>query len=128
MDISYFFNKPIDISKEVFISNRFKDKQGVAMPFIIKPITEAENEMLRISSRDLEGRLDYDKYLLKLVASCIASPNLQDSNLQKSYGVLGEEKVLSAMLLAGEYALLLENVQNICGFDTPSKVEEIKNV
>lgn len=127
MDISCFFNKAINIQKEIFISDRFKDKENKQMPFIIKPITESENEVLRITARDAGGNLDYDKYLLKLTASCIVSPNLLDSDLQKSYGVLGAEKVLSSMLLAGEYAILLENVQNICGFNTPSKVEEIKN-
>lgn len=128
MDISCFASKPINIQKEIFISDRFKDKENKVKPFIIKPITESENEVLRITARDALGNLDYDKYLLKLTASGVISPNLCDASLQKSYGVLGAEKALASMLLAGEYAMLLESVQNICGFNSPSKVEEIKNV
>ena len=56
-------------------------------------------------------------------------PNLKDKELQDSYGVMGDDKLLKTMLTAGEYANYLEKVQEVNGFDVPMDelVEEAKN-
>ena len=71
-------------------------------------------------------KLNYSEYLKKLVARCVVFPNLNDKELQDSYGVMGAEDLLSAMLLPGEFNTLAEEVQSICGFDKDILEEKIK--
>ena len=54
---------------------------------------------------------------------------MNDKELQDSYGVMGADSLLKAMLTAGEYANYLEKVQAVNGFDVPMDelVSEAKN-
>lgn len=72
---------------------------------------------------------DTDTYLCKVAAACTVFPNLNDSELQDSYGVMGAENLLQKMLLPGEYSNFLEKIQEINGFDITfaEKVDEAKN-
>ncbi|MNN89462.1 Phage XkdN-like protein [compost metagenome] len=56
-------------------------------------------------------------------------PDLKNAELQKSYGVMGAEALLHKMLLPGEYANLVQKVQELNGFDADMNelVEEVKN-
>jgi len=56
-------------------------------------------------------------------------PDLNDVSLQDSYGAMGADNLLRAMLTPGEYAEYLRQVQKICGFDVPfdQLVDEAKN-
>lgn len=47
----------------------------------------------------------------------VVEPDLNNAELQKRYGVLGADKVLSAMLYVGEYGTLMEAVQELSGLD-----------
>ena len=64
-----------------------------------------------------------------LAATCTVYPDLNNLDLQDSYGVMGAEELLKVMLLPGEYANYLGKVQEICGFDKNMNdlVEEAKN-
>ena len=72
---------------------------------------------------------DYNLYLGKLASRCTAFPNLNDAELQNSYGVMGADALLKTMLLPGEYADYLAKIQEVNGFDVTfdEKVDEIKN-
>lgn len=118
------------------ISERFLDKDGNPIPWEIKALSEAENEALRKSCTKktrnkglITTDVNYEEYLTKLVVECVVLPNLKDAELQKSYGVLGAESLVKKMLTAGEYAKLLEKVQEVNGFDRDMEelVEEAKN-
>ncbi len=56
-------------------------------------------------------------------------PDLNDSELQRAYGVIGASKLLKKMLLVGEFATLSAKVQKISGIDTDinDEIEEAKN-
>lgn len=120
-------------------SRRFKDKAGNYMEWEIQAITSTEDEALR---RECTKRVpvvgkkgqytqetDYNLYLGKLAARCTVFPNLSDKELQDSYGVMGTDALLKAMLTAGEYANYLEKVQEVNGFDATMDelVEDAKN-
>lgn len=118
------------------ISDRFRDEKGNPIPWEIKAISEDENEVLRKSCIKrtkkrgiIQNEIDQNLYLGKLVAESVVYPNLKDAELQKSYGVLGADKLAKKMLTAGEYVRLLQIVQQVNGFDVSMDelVDEAKN-
>lgn len=107
-------------------------------PFVIKAISEAENAALRKkntmkikgSGGQLVPRMDTDKYMGELVATCIVTPDLANKDLQAHYATPGSKvNTLRAMLLAGEFATLSSEIQEINGFDIEidEMVDEVKN-
>ena len=72
---------------------------------------------------------DYNKYLGKLAARCTVFPNLNDAELQDSYGVNGSDALLKTMLKPGEYADYLAKIQEVNGFEVTLEdlVDEAKN-
>lgn len=140
-DLSCFLaQNALKAENETFIaSKRFLDKDKNSMMWEIQAITSKEDEALR---KDCTKRVpvagkrgqytqetDYNLYLGRLAAKCTVFPNLNDKELQDSYGVMGADALLKAMLTAGEYANYLEKVQAVNGFDVAldDLVSEAKN-
>ncbi len=126
------FLNPIQVeNKEVIVSNRFVEN-GKPVPFIIRPITQKENEQLikKHTRKDKKNEevLNRTEYVQSLVARAVVSPDLADAELQKKYG-LGETEVLKNMLFVGEFAELSQAVQELSGLDTNinDDIEEVKN-
>ena len=112
MDLQAFLMENVKPAAEetVELSGRF------SKPFRIRGISEEENAGIRAGCRRGEG-VDAERYLTRLTAACVAEPDLEDAQLQRSWGVMGAEELLRRMLSAGEFARLLERVQAVCGFD-----------
>lgn len=73
---------------------------------------------------------DYDEYMEKMVLECTVYPDLQDSELQDSYGVRSEVALLNKLIpVDGELSSIKEFVNKINGFsaDIEDKGEEAKN-
>ena len=126
------FLHPVQVeNKEVIVSNRFIE-DGKTVPFIIRPVTQKENEQLikKYSKKDKKGQETFNRteYVQALTASAVVYPNLSDAKLQEVYG-LGETEVLKNMLLIGEYATLAQEVQTLSGLDADinEDIEEVKN-
>lgn len=90
-------------------SDRFIDPDtGEAMPWEICCITAAENAGLRkacmrtvpVPGRKGQFTQDFDAnaYLAKVAVRCTVFPNLNDAELQQSYGVMGAEQLITTML------------------------------
>lgn len=130
--LSAFLNPVAVENQKVIVSERFQEN-GKPVPFIIRPVTQTENEELinKYTKKDKKGRESFDKvgYNREITALAVVEPNLDSAELQKAYGVLGAPKVLSAMLYVGEYATLLEAVQELSGLDKDinDDKEEAKN-
>jgi len=117
-------------------SQRFTE-EGVAVPWEIRCISCSEDEELRKSCGKrpatargkASGETDINLYLGRLAALCTVFPNLRDQSLQDSYGVMGADNLLKAMLTPGEYAGYLAKVQEVCGFDQTFQelVDDAKN-
>ena len=120
-------------SKEVIVSDRFREN-GKVVPFVIRPLTQEENEELirRHTKRDKKGQETFDRvsYSREMTAAAVVSPSLEDAEIQKAYGVLGASKVLSKLLYIGEYATLAQAVQELSGLDTDinEDIEAAKNL
>lgn len=137
MNLSGFFRenviKPGNI--KYVVSNRFLDENKKPIEWELKPITSKDDEDLRKRAmqklRPQNGQYEFDqnKYVSLLAAACTVYPDLNDANLQDSYGVMGAEELLKIMLLPGEYADYLGKIQEICGFNKNMNdlVKEAKN-
>ncbi len=126
------FLNPVQVeNQEIVVSNRFME-EGKPVPFIIRPITQKENEQLikKYTRKDKKGTETFNRteYVQALTASAVVFPNLSDAKLQEKYG-LGETESLKNMLLVGEYATLAQAVQSLSGLDTDinEDIEEAKN-
>lgn len=121
------------------VSKRFIGDDGQPIPWEIRCITSTDDEILRKSCTKrvpIHGKrnqytqeTDYNLYLGKLAAKCTDFPNLDDAELQNSYGVMGADVLLKTMLTPGEYADYLAKVQEVNGFELTLEdaVEEAKN-
>lgn len=120
-------------------SKRFVDKNGEPIEWEIKAIASDEDEAIRkactrrVPISGKRGRFtqetDFNLYLGKLAAVCTVYPNLNDAELQNSYGVMGADVLLKKMLRPGEYTEYLAKVQEVNSFDISMDelVDEAKN-
>lgn len=141
MDLKCFLRQNVlKVENEKFVaSKRFVGEDKKPVEWEISCITSTEDEALRkecTKKVPIVGRkgqytqeTDYNLYLGKLAARCTVFPNLNDKELQDSYGVMGADSLLKAMLTAGEYAGYLEKIQQVNGFDSTMEEleEEAKN-
>ena len=111
---------------------------GFPHPFVLRSITEDENEVVRRScqkvtldkkTRQKRTELDQDLYNKRLVAACCVEPNFKDAQLQAKYGVMGAEGLIGALLRPGEFIELLLAIQEINGVtsDVGELRDEAKN-
>lgn len=139
MSLQDFFaqNVQAEITEECIISERFKNDNSEPIKWKLKTVTENENEAIRKSAtRISKGKngariqeINQEEYVGKLAVASVVYPDLQNADLQASYGVLGADTLLKTMLLSGEYATLLEKVQKMNGFDQDinNLADEVKN-
>lgn len=124
-------------NKEYVASSRFVS-DGEPVPWELKVVSNETLEKIQKNCRKKEfnrktGSNEYttDSEALnaQLVCASVVYPNLDDSELQTSYGVVGAEALVKAMLTPGEYADLVTAVCDVCGFQTDinDKIKVAKN-
>jgi len=109
MNLKDFFKENVAecSEREVEISTRFP-------PFRIRAIGADEDETLRTvcTVRVSDGcggsfpECDPNRYLSAVAAASVVHPDLDDAELQNSYGVLGRERLLLKMLTKAEFDAL----------------------
>lgn len=119
-------------------SKRFVEK-GKPIEWEIKAIDSDLDEALRkectkrvpIAGKrgQYNQETDTDKYLCKMAVACTVYPNLNDAELQDSYGVKSAEALLKKMLKPGEYTEYKTKVMEVNGYDMSMEelVDEAKN-
>lgn len=120
-------------------SSRFANPEtGEPMEWEICCITAAENAAIRKSCMrtiQVPGRRgqytqDYDanSYLAKIAVRCTVFPNLNDAELQQSYGAMGAEQLITTMLTPAEFEDYTAKVMETNGFQNGDEmVEDAKN-
>ena len=105
----YRENRKDRAEKDILLTERLA-KDGGQMRFRIRPMCQQENE-------DIWRRCGEDekRYERTVLAESVVFPDLKDAALQNSYGVAGSERLLTKMLLAGEYDFLKKAVEEING-------------
>lgn len=128
-DLYGFLHPELIGEKSIVVSERFKDKDGNVTPFIIKPLTQEVCDAIQRTcvKNDKKGNSTFDriKYVNEITAAAVVFPDLQNAELQKTYGVMGEVSLLKKMLYTNEYGTLVEEVQNLSGMD--DGFEDLKN-
>ena len=131
-------NAAKDETVKYVASKRFVDK-GKPVEWELQSIDSDLDELLRKESTKkvpIPGKrgqynqeTDTDKYIGKICVASIVYPNLNDTELQESYGVKGADALLKKMLKPGEYTELKAKVMEVNGYDMSMEelVDEAKN-
>lgn len=135
MDLYAFLHpEQTEITKEVVISERFKDKDGNVVPFKIRPITQKENdEVIKRSYKTVRNsggtskELDIITYKRRMVLAGTVYPDFSRTELCEAYGTLDPIDVIGKMLYAGEFARLANEISKLSGFADEAVIEEAKN-
>lgn len=121
------------------VTKSLVDEKGEPLLWEIKPLTTKENERIRelctvevpVKGKPNQYRLkvDMEKYQTKVMCAAIVSPDLNDVELQNSYGVMTAEELIKEMVDdPAEYTDLMIFIQQLSGFKTlQEEVDEAKN-
>ena len=141
-DLSRFLkkNKKTKDNLKIAATASFLDENGKPLLWEIRPLTTKEDNALRddctvdvqVTGKPgmFRPKFNANRYLAKMAAACVVYPNLNDKELQDSYGVMGAEQLIVEMIDdPGEYNSFMSQVQAYHGFDQPfqEKVDEAKN-
>lgn len=131
--------KPIENIEKV-VSRRFVDKEGNAIPWILKPLTAQESNMLRKKhTKKLKNKLgkieeefNGNAYQEEFTTKSVIFPDLENTELQQSYGAMGAYDLLQKMLTADEFANLQIEVagfaeEEIVENSMDNLIDEVKN-
>ena len=124
---SFLHPAPIEETREVKLE-RFAD------PFVIKSITQAQNEALvKQCKRQVKSpngqyveQFDGVKYSNLLITTCCVTPDFNQSDLLAAFGALRPEECPSKMLKPGESAKLSGAILELLGFGGEEELEEAK--
>lgn len=125
-------------NKKIVVSKRFKDENGNPIEWEIRAITSDENEDIQrratvrtpvVGQRGAyTSDMDKIRYGHLLAAASVVYPELDDAELQDSYGVKTPDALLKKMLYPAEFAELLSQISDFSDIETLSDmVEEAKN-
>lgn len=130
--------KPENI--RLVVSNRFVDEDGKPETWEVRCISSDENDLIQrdctkqvpIPGKRNQYRqvVDAALYGRKLAAACTVYPNLNDAELQDSYGVkCAEDLIVKLLCVPGEYNAYLDKITQSCGLDynLNDMVKEAKN-
>lgn len=121
------------------VTKSLTDENGAPLLWEIRPLTTKENEAIREScTRDIpvtgkpnmyRPKTDMNAYQTKLICAAIVNPDLNNAELQNSYGVMSAEELIKEMVDdPAEYTDLMVFVQQLSGFKTlQEEVDEAKN-
>lgn len=110
---------------------RFKSA-FVIKPLSAKDLTDIRKKATSLSFNKKIGQsvktVDQDKLSDEMVIASVVTPDLNNAELQSSYGTVADPVgTIQAMLEAGEYTELMEEIQELSGFESAEdSVEEVK--
>ena len=121
------------------VTKSLTDDKGDPLLWELKPLTTRENEAIREActievqvkgkSNLFRPKVDMNKYQTKVICASVVNPDLNNKELQDSYGVMTPEDLIKEMVDdPAEYTDLMVFVQQISGFKTlQEEVDEAKN-
>lgn len=119
-------NKVVKENVKYVATKSLTDEDGVPLEWEIRPVSTKENDKLRDScttevlakGKMFRPKLDANKYTAKLICASVVEPNLNNKDLQDSYGVMNAEDLLKEMVSEpGEYAEFSNFVTEFNGFN-----------
>lgn len=118
-----FMQPVVEETKEVVISERFKDKNGKVQKVVLKGLSSEETQRI---IQDSSRRGDDDLALTRrMIVECMVSPNLKDKALCDYYKVYDpEDLVLKIFSQPSEYKKLAEEVTKLLKIKTDAQLRE----
>lgn len=133
-------NKKVKENEKYAPTTSLLDADGNPLEWEFQHLTSRDNEAIRdactievqVTGKPnlFRPKLNTSKYLAQMIVASTVYPNLNDSELQDSYGVMKPEELLYEMIDdPGEYNDLSAWVQKFNGFDVSmdDKREQAKN-
>ena len=105
-------------TKQVVISNRFKDAEGNPLPWTIRGISfeEACEIEKQCVVRDAKTGVQYVEntaQAIKQIAACVVDPNLNNARLQDHFKVKTPEALIGKLLTPAEGRKLLAEIRSL---------------
>lgn len=141
-DLSRFLkkNKKIKENVQYAVTKSLTDEKGQPLLWEIRPLTSKETNRLTDECTFQEqvpgkpnvfrNKINSTKLLQKMMVASVVFPNLNDKDLQDSYGVMTPEELITEMVDdPGEYNNFGKYLNELNGFNEGinEKVEEAKN-
>ncbi len=128
-------NKAVKETVTYGVTKSLRDEEGNVLLWTIKPISTKESESIRdncIIDVPIKGKsgmyrpkVNTSKYIASLICASVVEPNLNDKELQNSYGVMSAEELIKEMVSdPGEYNALSNFIQEISGFSNDRELVE----
>ena len=115
--------------ESVVVSERFCDEEGNPEKWIISAISAKVEDELVKKATNKKGIRDEMKFVSMMAAKSVQYPDLNDAELQQTYGVNTPDELMLTMLTGGERAVLYQAVTRINGYDksVDELIDEAKN-
>lgn len=141
-DLSRFLkkNKKLKENVQYAVTKSLTDEKGQPLLWEIRPLTSKETNRLTDECTFQEqvpgkpnvfrNKINSTKLLQKMMVASVIFPNLNDKDLQDSYGVMTPEELITEMVDdPGEYNNFGKYLNELNGFNEGinEKVEEAKN-
>lgn len=141
-DLSRFLkkNKKLKENVQYAVTKSLTDEKGQPLLWEIRPLTSKETNRLTDECTFQEqvpgkpnvfrNKINSTKLLQKMMVASVVFPNLNDKDLQDSYGVMTPEELITEMVDdPGEYNNFGKYLNELNGFNDGinEKVEEAKN-
>ena len=141
MSYEMFFKKNQKLKENTTfpVTKAFTDKNGAPLLWEIKPVSVKTYDTIRMDCTKeipIPGRygayrekIDSEKLQIKLICASVVYPDLNNKELQDSYGVMGAEDLVREMIgTSGELMQFSEFIQKYNDFEPlQAKVDEAKN-
>ena len=123
-------------NQKIIASTRFKDKNGQPLEWEIRAITSDENEEIqRASMRTVSvsrgkqtKEVDNMVFVYKMAVAATVYPDLNNAELQDSYGVKTPEQLLKKMLYPQEFDRYAQAILDMAGVESLEDLrKEAKN-
>lgn len=123
-------------NQKIIASTRFKDKKGQPLEWEIRAITSDENEEIqRASMRTVSvsrgkqtKEVDNMVFVYKMAVAATVYPDLNNAELQDSYGVKTPEQLLKKMLYPQEFDRYAQAILDMAGVESLEDLrKEAKN-
>ncbi len=133
-------NKAVRQNYKYVASQAFKDENGNPVEWELRPITTKERERIEADCTTevavpgkpyaTKPKVDYNKFMNMIIAAAVVFPNLNDKELQDSYGVMGAEELVTELLDDyNEHLNLFRYINDVNGLSESfkEKVDKVKN-
>ena len=129
---------------KAFMKGNVKESENASLKLyrfdeaiILRPLSAGEADTIsdrcyknKVGRKGKQERVfDAVRYNREICVASVIHPDLNDSELQESYGVRGADTLYSQMFYLGEATQILEKVTEISGIDIAidDEIEEAKN-